>query len=115
MVNLERPLDATCLDEEILRGDGAVCACGVVEDIDRADLIFVYLKGLTCGLGEVSPGVLSGCLVSALCPYLAVLVDDFVAVRPVGADGVALASGVPAEVELILGDREVVLTIVDKW
>ena len=56
---------------------------------------------------------MSGCLVSALCPYLTVLVDDFVAVRPVGADGVALTGGILAEVELILGDREVVLTIVD--
>lgn len=49
----------------------------------------------------------------ALCPYSALFVNNLVALRPVGADGDVFAGGILAEVKLVLGDGEVVLTVVD--
>ena len=113
MGDLERPLDATGLDVELTSSDGADFAGAVGEDVDDASHVFIFLKGLTCGRCKVCPSALRTCSGLARCPWCAVSLDDLVALGPVGADGVALVSSVLAEVELVLGDGEVVLSVVN--
>ena len=113
MVDFERPLDTACLYKDASLCSGAIGTGRIFEYENLFVEVLILYKSGILGIGQVVPHALCLSFLLRLGQFFTFFIDKLIAPFPVGTHGKGFVALTPTKIELILGDGEVVLSVVD--